>query len=248
VLVHSYAPTEFAALSVLLRVLPGCPRYEGSERFGIDSRTLISSKCKGSLKVARVEYVERGGIISRPSKGQGLRDRVVPHMRQPATKGAAKASSAKSEEKPKRARFTEGGLAVTFDAQHDLCFKYSVGLVSDVGLDESMWTSARLRTHNIVLQTPKHQSFVLSLDTECALYRWSELPAMTSELIMPCFRRAFNAGSKRKLAEFVTSPTPKVGARVVYADLGWEELEWGASHVRVRDTLVPLATLQFVPV
>lgn len=132
--------------------------------------------------------------------------------------------------------------------QYNLCnepwLKYSLGAVADRGLQRSGWTSVRLRTA------------VLLLESHSARYElaWEEEgddcpPGVADEGVDGDTYRFSRCASLLTADDMHASglPLPDEAVHVIARGVPWEGVLWGASSVAVGGVTYPVSRLLFLP-
>jgi hypothetical protein len=116
---------------------------------------------------------------------------------------------------------------VVWNLSNEPCFKYSFAMISDRGTDPSQWTSYRLRTSSLFLETDSDR-YELSLFKSATsgsqhfdTYRWARVK--NPEVI-----------SRWDLRAQINVPLPKNRIDNIVENVDWSEFCWGLSSVIVR--------------
>ncbi|KAJ1627368.1 hypothetical protein T492DRAFT_595839 [Pavlovales sp. CCMP2436] len=141
--------------------------------------------------------------------------------------------------------YPPSSLHVAFNLSNEPMFKYSLALLADRGFEPVDWTSTRLRTEVIYLESDDKR-YEISLDSSSGPQRASHTARpydcyTFSEVLSP---HALDAVATKKAGV----PLPPQHLRVLHEKLDWEEIAWGRASVRIRSKAeYALERLQFVP-
>lgn len=126
-------------------------------------------------------------------------------------------------------------VTVIFNLVNEPWMKYTPTSVCDRGLKPHEWTSSRLHTH------------VLYLESHTARYEVSRVGAVVGETeifrLAKC-TKVLTAKASRGLGV----PLPESEVEVVFSDLQWEELQWGKDSVVARGKKFELSRIHFMPI
>jgi hypothetical protein len=119
-------------------------------------------------------------------------------------------------------------LVVSFSLSNDAWQRYSLWAVADGGPDPSQWTSYRLKSEVLFVETRacRYELSVEDTSSEFLLYRWAEVSEPTK----------LDGHEMRKLKV----PLEGKYVRVVSSKLDWEDLAWGHSQLQIRGITYPL--------
>jgi hypothetical protein len=113
--------------------------------------------------------------------------------------------------------------------------KYSMAGIADQGLRSSQWTSARLRSQTLYLETATER------------YELSYLPPANDEArgqdlyqLARC-KAALPLGAMRRAGV----PAPASDVEVIVAGAAWDEFKWSNLSVAVRGTTLALLRMHF---
>lgn len=222
-------------LLVTLAVCARQPKYSSSTRHGLCSRAFGGDHAGVSYKIEHV--------------AQYAGDTAELEPRLSAAAGPRRCLASIALLPP---GYPPSALHVCFNLSNEPMFKYSLALVADRGLEPADWTSTRLRTDVLYLESDSRR-FELAREADDASPANEPAPAggapsaqpydryTLSEVVEP---QALDAEATKKAGV----PLPARHARVLHAHLDWEEIAWGRSSVRIRATAeYALARMQFVP-
>ena len=177
VILRANPPAEVGAggggLVATVRVLPALEKYEGRLRYGVRSRGWSAGWHRCSLQVVGCEWVEQVGLVR--SKKGGAAD--APGPASAAFAGAGGKAKDKREvkqlkmivvERGERSAVSGGGVmlgrrgatkrkwipevSLGFSRSNDPWLRWSLFAVSDRGVDEAAWVSARLRQESLLTE------------------------------------------------------------------------------------------------
>lgn len=202
---------KFSGLVMVVRVTEAMAVYTASQRNNLRSRSLTGPEHSGlSLRV-------QGSAVFRSADERAKLTHVVqrpPRLQRFSIKSHNAFSDAR----------------VVFNLSNEPAFKYSLSMVADRSPDARHWTSVRLQTSTLYLESTGGRRFELSLESHVpgisVTYRFAECkkPRTTS---------------KSAMQEFGV-PLPESEATVLEKGLSWNEIEWGVSAVRLRGKLLNL--------
>ncbi|KAG8465599.1 hypothetical protein KFE25_002906 [Diacronema lutheri] len=147
--------------------------------------------------------------------------------------------------------YPPSSLHVCFNLSNEPMFKYSLPLIADRGFEPSEWTSTRLRTEVLFLESDSRR-FQLSVDASApAPGAQSAGGGGTPPPAYDCYTFAEVLDPQTLDAEATKKagvPLPPRHMRVLHERLDWEEIAWGRASVRIRDAAeYSLSRLQWVP-
>jgi hypothetical protein len=258
-------PSGTHGVSAFFRVLPTQTAYKTSLRYQIRSRPWSGHYDHCSLQLLRTEKIEKVSMISvKPktdydSKMDGGKDVKLVRM-------TVSDRAPTGKPKPKKRHIPE--ISLVFNTQHDPCLKYSLDLMKDAGMEESNWTSARLKREVFYFETKAPvRRFELSREPQSTSkydqYRWLEvnvpqLPLHSARLDI--YDRSDKGGAlkKRKLDEKapgsqkqpslpldLNADKPYILPNLLMRNLDWDELEWNSAGVSVRGKPFELYSVTF---
>lgn len=215
-------PASIEGIAARLRVLPGQREYEASIRFKLRSRNWNSDYSQYSLQLEDSEAIT-DPLAFDPSKHP---------------KRSFKALDAPESlvlNRTVRRRFVTD-VTIVFNSSNEPALKYCLGLIGDRGMDESQWTSSRLRNEVLYFETGFMSRYELSLyksghDSK-DLYDTYKLCKVKKESITRPPKNAAIPLKSRSVDEIVKQ-------------LDWEEIEWGPASVRIRNQEYPIQSVLF---
>mmetsp|Transcript_1480 Transcript_1480/g.4303 ORF Transcript_1480/g.4303 Transcript_1480/m.4303 type:complete len:325 (+) Transcript_1480:51-1025(+) len=129
---------------------------------------------------------------------------------------------------------------VMFNLSNEPMFKYALPLVADRGLEPSEWTSTRLRTEALYLESETRRYELKQKGTDGGKSGGIEYDTyQLAEVLSP---QQLDADATKKAGV----PLPDEHVRVLHAGLDWEAIAWGRSSVRIGNAEYPLLRMQFV--
>jgi hypothetical protein len=214
-------------LLVTLVVCARQPKYVSTTRHGLCSRAFGSEHTGVSYKIEHV--------------AQYAGDPAELEPRLSAAAGARRCLPSVSLLPP---GYPPSAMHMCFNLSNEPMFKYSLSLIADRGFEPADWTSTRLRTEVLYLESDTKR-YELSLDTESGPVRaQSDAQPYDSytfaEVLGP---QALDAEATKRAGV----PLPAQHVRVLHKQLDWEEVAWGRTSVRIRGVSeYALAKMQFV--
>lgn len=209
-------------LLVTLVVCARQPKYTSSTRHGLCSRGFGAGHAGVSYKVEHV--------------AQYTGDVAELEPRLSAAAGARRCLPSISLLPP---GYPPSSLHICFNLSNEPMFKYSLSLLADRGFEPADWTSTRLRTEVLYLESDSHR-YELSLDPAGPLQGGAAAGGghvgnaaqlydcyTFAEVLCP---QALDAQATKKAGV----PLPARHVRVLHERLDWEEIAWGRSSVRIR--------------
>lgn len=136
-----------------------------------------------------------------------------------------------------------------FNLANQTCMAYALCRVGDAGMQETEWTSYRLKKEALYLESKQHRYELLrclTSKTPYDSYKFSRLcnkPSFSISLEKP-------EGGKRQIKTSVKTgsvPCKDEEVEVLSDGLDWEEVEWGPDCIRVRGTKYSISVMQFLP-
>eukprot|EP00803_Ostreobium_quekettii_P006949 evm.model.scf_1246.7 EVM.evm.TU.scf_1246.7 scf_1246:36091-39714(-) len=228
-------PSVVQGMRALIRLLPVQQHYTSKTRHGLRSRPWRMDPSKDgnycSYKVEGCWLVKDDNCSVELYPSLEKESDFTPTFAPTAFDRAmnTRATTASAE---RRQRYVPE-LCFLFNLCNEPWLKYSMVAVADRGLKQWQWTSARLHSEVLYLET-KRERFELAwtegdsnqqqqqqqqTDQEKVdLYQWSKC-----KLPLP-------HETMRQLG----TPLPQDVVEVVYADLTWNEVKWGVNSVQVR--------------
>lgn len=144
--------------------------------------------------------------------------------------------------------YPPSSLHVCFNLSNEPMLKYSLPLIADRGFEPADWTSTRLRTEVLYLESDERR-YELSLDVSPAAPAGAGAGGTPQPYDVYTFAevlgpQALDAAATKKAGV----PLPRHRVRVLHERLDWEEIAWGKASVRVRSAAeYALARMQWVP-
>lgn len=234
-----HPPVNIAEVRAVVRPLPAQPTYVSTARNSIRSRAWVASINGCSFKVEKAWVVTRtGNSYDLPPNLEGVPAAAATfapsHLERMLTRSAAGPGS--------RARHAQEVTAV-FNLVNEPWVKYTPASVSDRGLKPHEWTSARLHTDVLFLESHTERFELARIPPAHDRQEEGGVPAAERYRFSKCTtlltaRRAREVG--------IPLPAPMV--QVVQSDLEWEELQWGPSAVVMRGATYPITRLHFMPI
>ncbi|PRW57876.1 zinc finger CCCH domain-containing 13-like [Chlorella sorokiniana] len=133
-------------------------------------------------------------------------------------------------------------VTVMFNLVNEPWPKYNMQAVADRGLKPHEWTSARL--HSTVLYLESHKErFELALASPAGNEADGEAAGGGERYRFSRCKRPLPAAVMSKLGV----PLPESERSVLHEGLSWEEIQWGANGVSLRGQLFPLVRIHFMP-
>ena len=222
-------------MRAIVAALPPQPCYVGSSRNCVRSRAWAARAEGCAYRVDRAYVVLRGGATADLPRAPPGAPPALPTFR-PADPARAVSTRAAASALDRRAR---GAAEVAL--QYSLCnepwLKYSPAAAADRGLKRGGWTSARLESRVLLLET-KTDRFELSraapADATAGVgaadtYRWARVKR-------PLPLRRMRA---------VGLPLPEEEVEIVHPALPWEAVAWGPAAVTVAGASVPVVRIHF---
>eukprot|EP00823_Brevimastigomonas_motovehiculus_P006239 TRINITY_DN507_c0_g2_i1.p1 TRINITY_DN507_c0_g2~~TRINITY_DN507_c0_g2_i1.p1 ORF type:complete len:424 (-),score=120.90 TRINITY_DN507_c0_g2_i1:293-1564(-) len=148
-------PTGILGLSAFFQVLPGQSGYPSSTRLNYCSRAWVSQYSKCSLSLVKTERIENPALLQvRPKKEDpsGSKSDKQGVASSPPDKSFLSLEYDKIKMKPKRMKFVPD-VTFVFNSLNEPCLRYALGLIMDPGMDESQWTSTRLRSEVLYFES-----------------------------------------------------------------------------------------------
>lgn len=252
-------PPGVAEVRAVLALLPPADRYLGSSRNAVRSRGWGVRPDTGcAFRVERAYLVLRSGAtadLSRCAGGSPAAPAptfkpVSTHERPMSTRASASASE-------RRARALQE-VALQYCLANEPWLKYSVSAVADRGLKRSAWTSARLATQVLLLETRDTRFELSQVDGDehgagagpgsaGSAGAGASPGSATATPSQPHYRWARVKRPlplRRMRALGLPLPAPD-HVEVLHPALAWEDLAWGPAGVVVKGTLIPIVRVHF---
>jgi len=149
--VLSAPPPGVVDASVLVALLPPCARYESKSRNCVRSRSWLGAPEGCAIRVEACWLTTKGGATVELSPALEGAPGIAPTFMPAALERVMHTrSSASSVERRQR-------MKQEVTVQYNLCnepwLKYSMAAVADQGLQPSQWTSARMHSETLYLET-----------------------------------------------------------------------------------------------
>ncbi|KAL6784638.1 CPL1 [Auxenochlorella protothecoides x Auxenochlorella symbiontica] len=226
----AHPPAVVAEVRVLLRTHPPRPSYPSVARNNIRSRAWAAPVTGCSFAVERAWVVLRSGqSVDLAANLDGL-PLGAPTFTPSHHERILTRSSAGSGARLRTAQ----EVTVVFNLANEPWLKYSAAAVADRGLRPHEWTSARMRTATLYLESHTHRY---------ELSRVAGEEGATDEQYR--FARCAEALPRSRMRQLGV-PLPGSEVTVLCPDLSWEELQWAQHGVKIRDKFYALVRLQFV--
>lgn len=141
-------------------------------------------------------------------------------------------------------------ITLTFNLSNDPCMKYSLGIVADKDYECASYTSFRLRSEVIYVETDKERFELSWSGSRPATLPTTPVGASTTrkDVILDTYRWVRVLNPRRldfaALAE-LDVPLPERFVEPVEDDLDWSEIEWGQNTIRIRGNEYHLRSIQF---
>lgn len=221
---------DVAEVRAVVKPMPSQSKYISVPRNSIRSRSW-NSRIEGcSYSVEKAWVVTRSGNsydLSPLSAGNSYA--VVPTFTPSRHERMVTRSSVGPASKQRQSQ----EITVVFSMSNDPWIKYSLQAVCDQGLKPHDRTSAKLRSHVLLMETYSER-FELSKKDERK--NGEELYSLAKCLkIQSC-----------KEIRALGLPLPSSEKSVIHDGLLWEELQWGTHAVVVRGTAYPIVRVQFM--
>jgi len=228
-------------VAVTLRILAGQESYQSAEKNNLKSRSW--GKHDVSLKVEDVRIMEHEDNVTKDlMKRQKLVNgqAKTKENKRNLTKKARKAFADDNDEfrKYHLEIFPESTI-VQYNLANEPCFKYNLSLLCDRGVEQSDWTSYRLRSSVLYLET-RNIRYELSKEGSTVIegmkydtYRWVQVldpPKITSAFLR---------------SEAVPLQDDQV--KVLESNLDWSQIHYGPSSIRVNGKEYPITKLFWFP-
>lgn len=234
---NALPPANVVEVRALVRPMPSRDTYPGLFRNHLRSRTWRSSD--SSLKPLGYQ-VERCTVVTRMGRYIDLEPHLEPQQSVAFatvipvhdTRNIGTRSTAAQAGKQRMIQ----EVSVQYSLSNEPWFKYSVAAMADRGLKPSMWTSARLNSEVLFLETHKDRYELSRLDSSAGegeeyTYRLSR-----------CKRPLSMAGMRR-----VGVPLPDDQLESVEPALAWEDISWCPTEVVIKGKLrIPVVRFQFL--
>mmetsp|Transcript_31352 Transcript_31352/g.78880 ORF Transcript_31352/g.78880 Transcript_31352/m.78880 type:complete len:349 (+) Transcript_31352:113-1159(+) len=198
-------PPKFNSLILALRVHPAQPSHPASARNGLKTRS-VSGQEHGGLTV-RVE----GSALAKTADDRAKLARVLLRPTRPQCLSV-------------RGNNTLADARILFNLANEPAYKYSLSMVADRAPDARMWTSVKLKTNTLYLETCDGKRVELSFEEGCdndkPKFRLAEVPKPRST-------------DKKKIQDLGV-PLPASSLQSVKAGLDWNSIEWGVTGFSVQ--------------
>lgn len=141
-------------------------------------------------------------------------------------------------------------ITLTFNLSNDPSMKYSLGIVADKDYDGDSYTSFRLRSEVIYVETDRDRFELSWSGSRPATLPTTPVGASTTrkDVMLDTYRwvRVLNPRQLDSSAMAqLDVPLPADYIEVIEDDLDWSEIEWGPNTIRVRSNEYRLRSIQF---
>lgn len=142
-------------------------------------------------------------------------------------------------------------ITLTFNLSNDPCMKYSLGTVADKDYECASYTSFRLRSEVIYVETSTERYELSWTGSRPATLPTTPVGASTTrkDVMLDTYRWA-RVRDPRQLDAAVMSlldvPLPDSFVEEIETDLDWSEIEWGPNSIRVRGVEYRLRSILFI--
>eukprot|EP00889_Picochlorum_renovo_P003762 jgi/Picre1/30792/NNA_006152.t1 len=221
---------DVAEIRAVVRPLPAQDKYQSVARNSIRSRSWCSPIQGCSFSVEKAWVVTRSGNSYDLSPLSGNFSPVVPTFT-PARHERMVTRSSMGPGKQKHSQ----EVTVVFSMNNDPWIKYSLQAVCDQGLKPHDRTSAKLKSH------------VMLLETYSSRYELSPSTAASNGQEKFTFAKCKSILSCKEYRK-AGIPLPMSHKDVLEDGLLWEDILWGVNNVLIRDKTYPIVRIQFMSI
>ncbi|CAK0783186.1 hypothetical protein CVIRNUC_006385 [Coccomyxa viridis] len=235
---HSIASPPAGALEIRAVIQPLAPQkaYSSCPRNSIRSRAWGTASEGCSYRVERCILVSKNGTQTELEPSPDGAATVVPTFA-PAQHERAMNTRSASAAHDRRAR-TVQEITLQYNLCNEPWLKYTMTAVSDRGLKPSQWTSSRLHSEALFLETHQRRYELSRVDpgassgndaTHGETYRWA------------LCKEALPMTEMRRLG----IPLPAKHVDVLHASLSWEDFQWCNIGVILKGKAIPFARVHW---
>ncbi|EFN57219.1 hypothetical protein CHLNCDRAFT_143678 [Chlorella variabilis] len=241
----THPPAQVAEVRAVLTPQAPLERYPSTARNSIRSRAWAAPVEGCSYRVDKCWVVTRSGTsVDLAPNLEGV-PAAAPtftptHMERIVTRSAVGGAGRQRQVQE---------VTVMFNLVNEPWPKYNAAAVADRGLRPHEWTSARLHSAVMYLESHRERFELAHLPAAGGAAGGNEADgeaaggAAAERYRFSRCSRALPAAVMQKLG----LPLPEGERTVLHDDLGWEEIEWGISGVSMRGQLYPLVRIHFIP-
>ncbi|GFR40958.1 hypothetical protein Agub_g1622 [Astrephomene gubernaculifera] len=235
----SHPPNTVAEFRALLKLLPPQEKYNSRARF-VKSRLWCSPGDGCSYQVERCWLTTRSGttidlqpcVDEVPAPYPTVQPAVSDRQITTRTTGA---KSKVSQE-----------VSIQFNLCNEPWLKYTLSAIADKGMKHAGWTSARLRSEVLFLETNSKRYQLCCVSTSDDPAKGKAPAALPAPQDLFTFARC-KAPLPISLLQKTGVPQPAELVEVVEKDVEWEEFQWGVSSLHLRGKEYPLRRMHFMP-
>ena len=233
----SEPPPILAEVQVFLRILPAQATYQSSLRNSVTSRNWHGEYDGLSYAVERCVAISQSSgehELKGNLEGEQIYPTVIPVITERVVK--TRSTAASSEKK----RVVQE-VTLLYSLSNEPWYKYSMSAIADRGLDRSYWTSARLNTEVLYLESHDTRYEIAKVVSEEeeeadpadppteAFFRFAKVPIMAKEDVA-------EAGV----------PLPDQKLVVLQERLPWHAFLWSPQGVAVGEDAFPVVRMLFM--
>lgn len=240
-LLRADAPSDIAGIAVFLKVLPPKDSYTSSMRYKLKSRSWPSKYLRTSLSVVKLDHVTLMSAL----EGPGIAGNKLKNMVGRGLSSSIQPSAASTEEVVTGLGTLQliPDVTIMFNLSNEPCLKYGLSLIGDRGMNQTQWTSWRLKDEVIYFE---HQMkrYELSREKETnSITQNSDNELDTSRFDKYRWARVLPKAIYNN--EITDVPLPLDLISVLETQIDWDEIEWGPTSVRIRGKCFEITSIQF---
>ncbi|KAI8475901.1 MAG: hypothetical protein J3K34DRAFT_403140 [Monoraphidium minutum] len=226
-------PPQVQAFHAVVQLLPPQERYPSSLRNSVRSRAWMAKVEGCSFKVERCFIATRSAhmveLAASGEDGAIVQPTFAPNAGDKQMSTRSTAGSGRNKQSPE--------VTVLYNLCNEPWLKYSMSGVADQGLRSSQWTSARLRSQTLYLETSRER-FELSYqppgdqeERQQDLYQLARCKC------------ALPLATMTKLGV----PMPPAEGEVLQSGVAWDEFKWSNLSMAVRGQSFQVVRMHFMP-
>jgi len=236
----SAPPASVTEAHVVVTTLPVEKLYPAASRNNIRSRTWCGGLEGCSIKVDGCWLVTQGGETVTLQAAQDGLPAIAPTFMPAAMERTVHTRSSGSLA-DRRQRMKQE-VTIQYNLCNEPWLKYNMGAVADQGLHPSQWTSARLHSETLFLETHSTRYELSWLDTGVADAEGTQVSQQEEQ-----FRWA-RCHKPLSLAQLKRSGVPLKESMIdiIEPSLPWEDFQWSPSGLYVKGLHYPMVRLHFM--
>jgi hypothetical protein len=225
------------------------PQYLSKSRHNIRSRSWCGKLEGCSIRVEGCWLKSESGLIELNAAPEGI-PALAPSFMPAGTERIMHTRNALNDARRQRFKLE---MSIQYNLCNEPWVKYTMGAIADQGLQPAHWTSARLHTQVLYLETQKtrfeisrqegNQSSASASSGEAAAASFQDASSANEEKY--CWARCIEPLPLSQMRK-AGVPLPAGRVQVIERDLEWEDFKWSPSAVYVLGVRYAILRCQFI--